>query len=221
MKLNCISQFKWWMPLQQSRALGSHSSAVQCHSNSEAEFWPHSALWSWEQQHRLSIQKVWKLPWAMSGMPCTNYKLLFKRVSLVGQWHPHHHRIVVTYGYSLQSGRYGQVCSCKRRNTELLASSAKIIRGLEVNWLCRKGWLRKTISFKQTCVDKPLLNTFHQGTEDSYPVHVDHRDKSYGNARTLWGQRSQEKGRTALRHQHTALPEFAPAEFLLGVNILF
>lgn len=93
-------------------------------------------------------QKVWKPPWAMWGMPCTNSKLLFKQVSLAGQWHPHHQRIAVTYGYSLQSGRYGQFCSCKRRNTELLPSSAKIIRGLAVNWLCRKGWLRRRISFK-------------------------------------------------------------------------
>lgn len=31
----------------------------------------------------------------------------------------------------------------------------------------------------------------------------------------------QEKGKTALRHQHMALPGFAPAKFLLGLNMLF
>lgn len=117
---------------------------------------PHSTLWSWKQQHRLPIWKAWKLPWAVSDVPYTNYKLLFKHMSLVGQWLHHHQGISITYVYNLQRGSYGQFCSCKRINTELPPSSAKLPVPLQLTGCTEKAdCVRRRISKTDLCRQAP------------------------------------------------------------------
>lgn len=80
--------------------------------------------------------------------------------------------------------------------------------------------------FLQTDLYEPLLNTFGKGRErqparSMSAFSTTETNTPPGNARTSQGQGCQEKGKTALRHQHMALPEFALAKFLLGLNVLF